>query len=203
MTGKEMRLKRLLSRNEKLVVAAMDHGGFMGPKPGLENPEKTCEKLLKADGVVMMPGMISKLAKNFTSSQSPPIIARILWNSDYCVQWNNQQSRHSLILTVSQALARGADIILASMSLNTGSEAADAENIALFSQRVQEAHELGIPLIGEYFPASILKMTPEQTHENIKFGCRAIAELGADMIKTFYTGDKFSEIVIKLIGKFI
>ena len=31
MDGKEFRLKRFLSRSPKLVVAALDHGAFLGP----------------------------------------------------------------------------------------------------------------------------------------------------------------------------
>ena len=29
----------------------------------------------------------------------------------------------------------------------------------------------------------------------ISIGCRIVAELGADLVKTFYTGDRFAEIV--------
>lgn len=194
MTAKEMRLKRLFSRSEKLVIAAMDHGGFLGPQPGLENPIEACKQFAKADAVLMMPGMIERVAEQFTTWQSPPIITRLVWNSGHCYQWNNTDARHSKILSVAQALSRGADIVIASLVIHTASEAADAENIGLFSQFVQEARELGIPMIGELFPPTD-DISADELHQVISIGCRAIAELGADMIKTYYTGDRFSEIV--------
>ena len=194
MTAKEMRLKRLFSRSEKLVIAAMDHGGFQGPKPGLENPGEACKQFSKADAVLMMPGMIERLAEQFTTWQSPPIITRLVWNSGYCFQWKNSDSRHSKIMSVAQAVSRGADVVLASLVIHTASEAADAENVGLFSQIVQEARELGIPLIGEFFPATE-DISADELHEVISIGCRAVAELGADTIKTFYTGERFREIV--------
>ncbi|MGC8628258.1 MAG: hypothetical protein ACP5VR_12055, partial [Acidimicrobiales bacterium] len=35
----------------------------------------------------------------------------------------------------------------------------------------------------------------EERHDQIAVGCRIIAELGADLVKTFYTGERFAEIV--------
>ena len=195
MNGKEMRLKRMLSRSKKLVIAAMDHGGFQGARAGLEVPAQTCAKLAKADAVLMMPGMVASLADQFTRFQSPLLITRVLWDSGYCTRWNYRDSRHGKMLTVAQAVSLGADAVLASLALHTGSEAADAENVGLFCEVAQEARELGIPLVGEIYPATVDDMSPDELHETILVSCRAIAEMGADMIKTFYTGAGFSEIV--------
>jgi len=195
MSGKEFRLKRFLSRSEKLVIAAMDHCGFMGPIKGLEDPAKACSQLSKADAVLMMPGMISHVAEHLAQPAGPLIITRLLWSSTYCFQWNYHQSRCSSMLSVADALARGADVVLASLSLRTGDEGVDAENAGLFSRCVQQADDLGMPFIGEFFPARAEDMAPEELHELVKIGCRIIAELGGNMIKTFYTGDRFSEIV--------
>lgn len=195
MDGKQIRLKRFLSRSGKLVIAAIDHGAFHGPVKGLEDPRKTCTQLTEADGVLMAPGMIEHVADEFTRPGAPLLITRLAWNSTYCFQWNYSESVHRPLLTVAQAVAKGADLVLASMSINTGSERVDTENASLFSQNVQQAHELGMPIIGEFFPARTEKMSPEELHENIRIGCRVIAELGADIIKTFYTGTRFNEIV--------
>ena len=37
-------------------------------------------------------------------------------------------------------------------------------------------------------------MTPEERHEVISIGCRIVAELGVDLVKTFHTGDRFAEV---------
>ena len=52
-----------------------------------------------------------------------------------------------------------------------------------------ECHELGIPVIGEYFPTGHVEMSPAELHENVRIGSRIAAELGADAIKTFHTRD--------------
>jgi len=195
MNGKELRLQRILARSDKLMVAAMDHGGFGGPISGLEDPAGACRKMLGADAILMMPGMIPLLAENFTSPGSPLIITRLLWHSAYCFQWKYHESQHKPMLTAAQAVAKGADIVLASLSLKTGSERVDAENAGFLSQCIQQAHELGVPIVGEFFPSNVDQMPREELHELIQIGCRAVAELGADMIKTFYTGDRFAEIV--------
>jgi DhnA family fructose-bisphosphate aldolase class Ia len=195
MNGKEFRLARFFGSEDKLVVAALDHGAFHGPVKGLEDPRKACANLVNADAVLMAAGMIPHVNDLFTGPDAPWLITRLAWNSTYCFQWKYNESRHQPLMTVSQAAAKGVDVVLASLSIHTGSEEVDARNAGLFSGFVQQAAELGIPIIGEFFPARTEEMSPEELHDIIKIGCRVAAELGADLIKTFYTGPKFKEIV--------
>lgn len=195
MNGKEFRLTRFLSTSKKLVISAIDHGASLGPIKGLENPVEACASLTETDGVLMSAGMIQHVIDQFTHRGAPWLITRLVWNSTYCFQWDHSESHHRPLMTVADAVAKGADIVLASLAINTGSEKVDAENAGIFGQCVQQAQQLGIPIIGEYFPAKVEQMSPEQLHDNIRIGTRVIAELGADMIKTFYTGPKFNEIV--------
>jgi DhnA family fructose-bisphosphate aldolase class Ia len=59
---------------------------------------------------------------------------------------------------------------------------------------VAQKRTLGIPLIGEVYPTGGDDVEPEDLQDEIFIGCRIIAELGADLVKTFYTGKRFSEI---------
>ena len=195
MEGKNFRLERFLSRSKKLVIAAIDHGAFMGPIEGLENLKTACAHLSNADAILMSPGIAEHIISQFTEFNGPQLIIRLSWNSNYCCQWNYNKSFHRPLLTAANALAKGADLFLASLALNTGNEQTDADNVEIFSDYVQQAHGLGIPIIGEYYPVHAGKMLPTELHENIRIGCRIVAELGADMIKTFYTGSRFHEIV--------
>jgi class I fructose-bisphosphate aldolase len=81
------------------------------------------------------------------------------------------------------------------MSIRTGSEAVDAENVAQVASCVAEARVVGVPIVGEVYPAGHEDITPEERHEQISIGCRIAAELGADLVKTFHTGERFAEIV--------
>jgi hypothetical protein len=49
-------------------------------------------------------------------------------------------------------------------------------------------------LIGEVFPIGGLRERADKFHDYIKKTCRIICELGADAIKTFYTGERFAEV---------
>jgi DhnA family fructose-bisphosphate aldolase class Ia len=51
-----------------------------------------------------------------------------------------------------------------------------------------------MPLIGEVFPVGGMRERPDELHDYIKKTCRIVCELGADAIKTFYTGDRFAEV---------
>jgi DhnA family fructose-bisphosphate aldolase class Ia len=195
MTGKELRLKRLFSRSDKLVVAAIDHGASMGPIKGLENLRETCAKLLGCDAVLMMPGVVEHVAHLFASASAPSLIVRLAWNSTYSFQWKYREARHTALLSAGEAVALGADAVLCSLSIHTGREQVDAENIGLFAECVQQAHALGLPIVGEVYPAGTERMPRKELHENIRIGCRVASELGADLIKTFYTGPRFPEIV--------
>ncbi|MFB3902517.1 MAG: hypothetical protein ACE15E_03630 [Acidobacteriota bacterium] len=78
---------------------------------------------------------------------------------------------------------------LVSLTLQNGNKASDARNLEICRDLCKEAKELGMPVIGEYFPADAENLGPDELHERVYRGGRIIAELGADLIKTFYTKD--------------
>ena len=88
----------------------------------------------------------------------------------------------------------GADMVVAGLVLMTGREEQDARNVEHFAQLAEESYELGIPLIGEVFPSGALREDPPAFHDYIVKACRIACELGADAIKTFYTGERFAEV---------
>jgi class I fructose-bisphosphate aldolase len=85
--------------------------------------------------------------------------------------------------------------VLVGMSIRTGSEAVDAENVAQVARSVAEAREAGVPIVGEVYPAGHEDLAPEERFDQISAGCRIAAELGSDLVKTFHTGARFAEIV--------
>jgi DhnA family fructose-bisphosphate aldolase class Ia len=81
------------------------------------------------------------------------------------------------------------------MSIKTSSEAVDAENVEIVARAVSEKRRAGVPIVGEVYPAGHEDLTPEERHDQIAIGCRIVAELGVDLVKTFHTGERFAEIV--------
>lgn len=189
MDGREIRLKRLLG-NGRAVIVAIDHGMFDGPIPAMEDLPGTAAKINPiVDGVLLAPGMLRHCHGVFAGARRPLAVVRLNWNTVYCFHWNYREAQSAYGYDVEDALREGMDIALVSLTLSTGSEARDAANIEVFCKMTTQAHRLGIPVIGEYFPAGHLDMTPAQLHENVRIGSRIVAELGADLIKTFFTAD--------------
>jgi len=115
------------------------------------------------------------------------------WSSHFCFHWGYEEGVAVPAMDPADAVAAGADILLVCLTLRTGSEARDAANVKVFCSLLNEAKKMGMPVVGEFFPARPDRLTPEELHEQVYRGCRIVAELGADLIKTFYT-QKFSEV---------
>ncbi len=195
MIAKEIRLHRLFPDGGKTVIVAMDHGQTFGPMPGLVDFTAAAERLKEADGVLMAPQMIRFSGNLFRGKGSPVAIVRLNWNTIHCEPWHYQQAHIVKAASVETAVAAGADVVLASLVLRTGSEEHDARNVQGFAALAEEANRLGMPLIGEVFPVAGFRERPDEFHDYIVKMCRIICELGADAIKTFYTGDRFAEVV--------
>jgi len=190
MNGKNLRLEKLFNNGQNAVIIAIDHGLFDGPIPGMTDLKKTAEKINPAvDGVLLSPGMLKHLRFAFNYKGAPMPIVRLNWSSVYCFHWNYNKAFTVLSQTVEEAVANGAEIVLASLTLQTGNEETDTRNVEVYSRLVNSADRMGIPVIGEYFPTFSSSLTKEQMHEQVYSSCRILSEIGCDMIKTFYTND--------------
>ena len=194
MTGREMRLNRLFSGGENAVVVAVDHGEFDGPLPGmLDLPEVVGRIDSGVDGILLAPGMLQHCGHAFNYKGAPLAIVRANWSSHFCFHWDYQEGIAVPAASAEDLAAAGADIMLVCLTLQTGSEAQDASNVEVFCELASDARRLGMPVVGEYFPARPDRLSPEELHDQVYRGCRIVAELGADLVKTFYT-IKFSEV---------
>jgi len=194
LTGKEIRLSRLFSSSGHAVIVAIDHGQTFGPLEGLIDYTAAAELLQEADGVLLAPQMIRFSGDLFQGQGSPSVIVRLNWNTIHCEPWHYQEAHIVKPTSVRSVVAAGAEAVVASLVLQTGRERWDARNVEAFGQLVEEARALGIPMIGEVFPVGGLREQPDEFHDYIKKMCRIICELGADAIKTFYTGERFAEV---------
>jgi len=195
LEGHYIRFNRLFTDGKNAVIVAVDHGEFFGPTPGIVNLPDVIEQLGQADGILISPGMMRRCGRAFDYRGAPLAIARLNWSTVYCDQWHYRQAQSTRVIGPQEALALGADIALASLTLATGDEARDRDNVALFAQLAAEKRQVGIPLIGEFYPIAPDALRPDQLHALVLVACRILAELGADAIKTFYTGPRFAEAV--------
>ena len=187
MKTQNLFLSRFFSTGPAIVIA-FDHGLFDGPIEGFDKVEDIPKKILpEVDGVLMSPGTLKYIGQQLCGQRSSPMpIARIHWSTIYCFSWDYHSGDSVKIQSPQEVLQMGAQMVLISLSLQTGDQKRDAQNIELFSELCSQAHQLGLPVVAEYFPVDDEKMDEEQMHNEIKIGCRILYELGADVIKTFY-----------------
>jgi DhnA family fructose-bisphosphate aldolase class Ia len=131
--------------------------------------------------------MLPHCQSAFNYKGAPMAIVRLNWSTTYCFHWQYKDAATVPAFSPGEALRLGADVALISLTLQTGSEATDAHNVEVFRTLCREAKDLGMPVIGEYFPVDADHLTPDQLHDKVYKGTRIIAELGADLIKTFFT----------------
>jgi len=193
MTGKEIRKERFFS-NGNPVVVAIDHGQYFGPIPGLIDVKPTVSKLSQADGILMTPFVVSHVKETFFRKDGPSLIVRLNWTTALCIPWKYKEAHTKLIVEPDEALSLGADIVLANLTLQSGSEKVDAKNVKVFAEIAKRKEKAGIPLIGEIIPMTPLS-NKKKLHKQVKDAVRIAWELGADMIKTYYTGETFEEVV--------
>jgi DhnA family fructose-bisphosphate aldolase class Ia len=138
--------------------------------------------------------MLKNTGHAFNYKGAPIPIVRLNWSTVFCFEWKYGMSKTAFAFSVKDAVELGAEIVLISLTLKTGNEENDARNVEIFSRLCNEARQYGIPVVGECFPNNSDSITDEEMHDQVLRGTRILAELGADMIKTFHT-HKFKEVV--------
>jgi DhnA family fructose-bisphosphate aldolase class Ia len=193
-TGESVRLARLFSEGKNAVIVAVDHGLYFGPLAGMINLPEAMKRISGADAVLMSPGTPSHCQEIFSRRGAPELIIRLNWAPNYAAMWKYKHSHSVPIISVADAVAQGADMVIGSLTLRNPDEAEDARNVEVFSDCIAQKRELGIPLIGEFYPTGGDDHVPEDLQDEVFIGTRIITELGADLVKTFYTGKRFNEV---------
>jgi len=192
--GKAIRLGRIFRRSSgRTVIIALDHGRRRGPIKGLEDFRKTVEKLIEADidSFMITPAMLEKNYDLFAGRVS--VIARI--DGTGSVR-GPDETDDRLISSVYRALKLGADAVSVMVWIGSEHEADNLEKLAIIAE---DCFENGVPLLAEVIPSPPY-LKDKYSWENVAYGSRIAAELGADIIKTFYTGSVESfKIVVESV----
>lgn len=202
-TGKRLRLARILSQDDgRAMVVAYSHGVFRGALPGMRTlgeMRRMVEKLRTADAIMLSPGMVRHLEDAFLGKGRPALIIQ--------ADWMNVGRPPDLLgyaegcsvamLQAEEALAAGADAIMSYLWLGASDPDHEKEEIARNAAYARACERLGLPLIIE---SRAIRQETEAGRVNVKLlklHTRIAAELGADLIKTKYSGDveSFAEVV--------
>ncbi|MEM1569852.1 MAG: 2-amino-3,7-dideoxy-D-threo-hept-6-ulosonate synthase [Candidatus Bathyarchaeia archaeon] len=186
MNGKIRRLSRIFRSDEKTVIIPMDHGVTLGPITGIENISKIVEKLRKggADAILVHKGW-ARLIDTRGMSLILHISASTRLGPD--PDWK------VVVASVEEAVALGADGV--SIHVNIGCER-EPEMLSLLGAVSESCEDWGMPLLVMAYPRGP-KITNQHDPELVSHAARVAAELGADVVKTNYTGsgESFKKVV--------
>ena len=197
MYGISLRLKKLFKGKKNLVISALDHVMEYGDQPGIEDARKAIKNCLTTDALLVSRFMLKRNWDLFGSIVNTPVpVVRINWSSSFYYPLDYREGNTTIATTVEEAVAAGAQAVICSLFLEEdNAQAREKDNVAIFTEVVRQKEKLGIPLIGECYVVEHKDKTEDEVHQKVKRISRIMAELGADLVKTFYTGDKFHEVV--------
>jgi class I fructose-bisphosphate aldolase len=176
--GKKRRLKRIFRSDNKTVIVPMDHGVTVGPISGLTKMQDIIDKLLlgDVDAVLINRGIAKKV-----DTGNAGLIIHLSGISGLCPEPNNKMQ----IGTVDDAVRLGADAV--SVHINVGSKHEDSM-LAALGKVACECDDFGMPLLAMMYPRGP-NIKNAHSADVVAHAARLGAELGADIIKTNYTGD--------------
>ncbi len=196
MAGIDLRIKRLFRGKKCLVISALDHVVMYGVQPGIENPSAAIRNCMGTDALLMSRVMLSRNSDLLGQPEAPVPVVRINWTSSFYYPLDYRVGNTCIAVTVEDAVQAGAGAVICSLFLEEkDNEALETENVRVFSDVVRQKERLGIPLIGECYVVEHKELTVDQLHDKVKRVTRVMTELGADLIKCFFTGERFHEVV--------
>ncbi|MBI3962267.1 MAG: fructose-bisphosphate aldolase [Deinococcus sp.] len=191
MSGKVIRMRRIFNpADNRACIIAIDHTQFMGPVGPLGNPEKAVAAVTSSgpDALLISAGMLRHGVKALPRNVGT--VLRIDGNGTTLGDF--EASGNALYRDVESALRLGADAVV--IMLYVGFER-EAELLKEAARVAEQCDRWGMPVMMEVWPKGPgIKRSDDP--EAIRIGCRVASELGADIVKTFYTGsiESFREV---------
>jgi putative autoinducer-2 (AI-2) aldolase len=182
--GMKNRLSRIIRpETGRSLILPIDHGYFMGPTRGLEDPWKTVEPLLPyADGLMLTRGA---LRSSIDSGIDTPIVLRVSGGSSIL---SEDLSKETIITSIFEAVRCNASALAISIFVGSAHEHETLSNLA---ELVDDAEEYSIPVLAV---TAVGRELDKRDARYLGLSCRIAAELGAKFVKTYYCED-FQKIV--------
>ncbi len=170
--GRNLRMRNMFKTDGRIVIVALDHGGFMGPAPGWIDPSPTVEAVAKggADAILTTIGVAEKCSHIIAGRTSLILSTPMSTDMD---------------ATVDAAMNLGSDALKIFAQVGGAEEQTTMAN--LWSTSIA-CKKRGLPLLAEMFPVKSEKVPNPTDRDVVAKYSRIGAEMGADFIKTFYTG---------------
>ena len=193
LSGLTLRKGAIFDKKDgRSVIIALDHGSIAGPMPGITNPSaivKACVDA-KVDGILTTKGFVDASRDEWDRHTS--LVLRL--TGGFTVLGGKFQEE--IIVEPETAIAYGASC--AAITVKFGHER-EGDFIRQASLAIDRCHRLGLPVMVEAMAKGTIggKEFPSHDSEAIRMVARMGAEIGADLIKTYYTGsiESFAQVV--------
>ncbi len=174
-----------LQLGEKALVVAMDHARTLGVMPGLEDPGVVLDRVLDAgaDGIMTSYGVIKRYHSRLIG-RVPTFLRLDGGPSKYLEDWL-EYTQWSLFHTVEDARRLGVDGVCLMGFLGSKVETRTYEFLARVVGDCAIDH---LPVMVEALPNRCPRIPDPMDAEAMASAARIGFELGADIIKTYYTG---------------
>lgn len=179
--GNAIRMGQIFRKADgRCVMVAIDHGGIAGPVKGIEDPRMVVRDCLAggADSILATRGLVKATLPEWDRPMS--IVLRL--TGGFTTLGGGFEEE--LICTPETALSYGAAGV--AMTIKFGHKR-EGEFTKQASLAMGECERLGLPVMIEAMAKAEGKKPNDP--ENIRLAARAAQELGADLVKTYYTGD--------------
>jgi 2-amino-4,5-dihydroxy-6-oxo-7-(phosphooxy)heptanoate synthase len=185
-SGKCLRLERLMHRNGThrnaggLFLVPLDHSVAQGPLASSDGLAEITESVGRngADGVVIHKGRVRFLE---SLGADLALVVHLSASTSHAPDADHKV----LVSDVEQALRCGADAV--SVHVNLGSDT-EAAQLADLGRVAGECTVWGVPLIAMVYPRGP-RITDGTAPDLVAHAASLAADLGADIVKTPYTGD--------------
>jgi len=181
--GMRNRLARIFTPSTgRCVMLAVDHGYFQGPTTGLVRPGETIAPLLAyADSLMLTRGVLRTVVD---AAIATPIVLRVSGGTSILKEDLSDEDR---TVGIEDAIRLNASALALSIFVGAPHEKESLTNLA---RLCDEGYGYGLPVL------AVTAVGKEMTRDARYLGlaCRIAAELGAQIVKTYYC-DGFEEVV--------
>lgn len=187
--GREIRLRRIIGEDGRLMTVALDQAVPRGVAPRLADLKATFDKIAEGepDAFTIFKGVAGHLLSG-RAKQIPLIIK----GSTFCIDFH--PTYDATVAQVADCLRLGADAIAVGISAGSEHQVAMLEMLSVVTE---EAHKWGLPVVCHAYPSGELWGDRKGSTESVIYAARAAAECGTDIVKTWYTGSaaEFKKVV--------
>ncbi|MFB6282835.1 MAG: 2-amino-3,7-dideoxy-D-threo-hept-6-ulosonate synthase [Halobacteria archaeon] len=189
MIGKKLRLEKIRDQESgNFLTVPMDHGVTIGPVKGLENIGRTINEIKEGggDSILVQKGVVKHQVEHIPSDMG--VAVHINAATTVSPDPNNKV----VVGSVEEAVRHGADAV--SAHINVGSET-EAHQFQDLGEIADDCDRFGMPLIAMMYVRG--PDVDSNDEETLAHAARLGGELGADVIKTNYTGnpEKYRQVI--------